>query len=243
MEKQDLPLFYRRPRPLQAAGDAELALAPANGYAFAAATNSVPVNAVEFTVAAKFYPIVFTEASPPLPVALLGLRQSENLFVDADGNWQPGTYVPAYVRRYPFIFMENPDAQQFVLCIDEAAETVRKGEGEYLFRNGEPSEITRNALAFCQEFQGHHLFTLEFAKAVEEAGLLTGNRADVTLSSGERLSLAGFRVIDEAKFNALPDETFLQWRAKGWLHLVYCHLISVGNWAALIDRAAQRQAA
>ena len=29
------------------------------------------------------------------------------------------------------------------------------------------------------------------------------------------------QVIDEAKFNAMPDEVFLDWRKKGWLALVY----------------------
>jgi hypothetical protein len=53
------------------------------------------------------------------------------------------------------------------------------------------------------------------------------------------MTLRGFDVVDEAKFNALPDELFLDWRRRGWVHLIYCHLMSMGNWARLVDLAAK----
>lgn len=236
MAEAGLPLFYQRPRPLDAQRDAELSLASTADYRFAAHTNSVPLLASEFSAACKQYPILFAATEVPNPLVLLGLRNGQNLFVDAEGRWAPEHHIPAYVRRYPFIFLESPDKLQFTLCIDEAAESVVEGTGNAFFENGEPTQLTRNALEFCRAFQGEHAYTAEFAKAVAEADLLIENRADITLKNGAKLSLSGFRVIDEQRFNKLPDATFLNWRDRGWLHLVYCHLMSIGNWTGLINR-------
>ncbi|WP_459694700.1 SapC family protein, partial [Achromobacter xylosoxidans] len=62
------------------------------------------------------------------------------------------------------------------------------------------------------------------------------NRADITLADGQRLAMSGFKVIDEARFNKLPEAEFLRWRANGWLPLVYCHLLSINTWPSLIDQ-------
>ncbi|MDZ5648614.1 SapC family protein [Nitrospirillum sp. BR 11828] len=238
--QQTLPAFYQRPRPLAAERDGDLSLATATDYRFATGANSVPVIAAEFTLACKHYPILFLDGAPPQAVVLLGMRNGENLFVDADGGWEAGAYIPAYVRRYPFIFMENRDRAEFTLCIDEAAPSVSLGGANKLFEGGQPTEVTRNALAFCSDYQGHYNATTEFVEALRKAGLLVENRADVTLKDGQKLSLAGFKVIDEGKFNQLSAEEFERWRQRGWLPLVYAHFVSVSNWAGLVDRTAQR---
>ncbi|TWB65706.1 SapC protein [Nitrospirillum amazonense] len=242
MSTQTLPAFYQRPRPLAAERDGDLSLAPAAGYQFAAGSNSVPVIAAEFTLACKHYPILFLDGAPPQAVALLGLRNGENLFVDADGTWESGAYIPAYVRRYPFIFLENREKAEFTLCIDEAASSLSHGGPNKLFEGGQPTEVTRNALAFCSDYQGHYNATTEFVEALIKADLLVENRADVTLKDGQKLSLAGFKVIDEARFNQLPAEDFQRWRERGWLALAYAHFISVSNWAGLVDRTSLRPA-
>ncbi|MFA7429732.1 MAG: SapC family protein [Rhodospirillaceae bacterium] len=239
MAKQPLPLFYTRPRLLKADSDTDLSLSAVLNYGFAAKTNSVPLNGVELAIASKDYPIVFAGSDVNIPVALLGFRADRNEFVESDGQWSSGVYVPAYVRRYPFIFLESPSSDTFALCIDEAAPSVKTGRDNPLFINGQPTDVTKRALEFCQAYQGHHRTTAEFCAAVASAGLLEERRADIAMASGEKLSLNGFRVIDEAKFNALPDDVFLQWRAKGWVQLVYCHLLSMNNWGRLIDRTAR----
>ncbi|MBB6251062.1 SapC family protein [Nitrospirillum iridis] len=242
MSTQTLPAFYLRPRPLAAERDGDMSLAPITDYQFASGANSVPVIGAEMTLACKHYPILFLDGAPPQAVALLGLRNGENLFVDADGTWAAGSYIPAYVRRYPFIFLENRERGEFTLCIDEAAPTVNQGGANKLFDGGQPTDVTRNALAFCSDYQGHYKATTEFVEALSKADLLVENRADITLKDGQKLSLAGFKVIDEAKFNQLPAEELLRWRERGWLHLVYCHLISISNWGGLVDRTAQHPA-
>ncbi len=242
MSEAVLPLFYKRPRPLRTHLDQNISLASDKGFGFAAAVNSVPLVAAEIPVACKFFPILFADLAMPQPVALLGLRGNENLFVSPDGAWAAGIYIPGYVRRYPFILMENQERTEFTLCIDEAAPAIVEGQSNRFFDDLGPTDLTKSALAFCRDYQNQHTATVEFATALTEHDLLVDNRADITLRSGEKLGLVGFKVIDEARFHKLPDEEFLRWREKGWLHLVYCHFISITNWQSLTERLEGRLA-
>jgi hypothetical protein len=238
-----LPLFYRRPQALDPSKHAALRLAPPGDYGFARHANAVALLAPEFPQAARLCPIVFTTGANALPAAVLGLKSEDNLFIGADGQWERAAYIPAYVRRYPFIFFEPPGGGRLTLCIDEAAELLSSGgTGRPLFDGPHPSEATRQALELCSAFQRDAAATRSFVEALEAKELLVERRADVALERGDRMALAGFRVIDETKFNALDDATILDWRKRGWLGLVYCHLLSSGAWGGLVDRAARRSA-
>jgi hypothetical protein len=238
-----LPVFYRQPRPVNTTLDAKHSLKAANGFAFAGSTNSLVVNAVELPFAMRSYPIVFTTSEPRAAVAVLGLSDGENLFVGENGAWAENCYIPAYARRYPFILMEQPGSSELLLCLDPSSGLVVEGEERPLFQNGKPSKLVQDALAFCREFHAQHLATMEFVRALASHNLLTPNEARVTLNSGQQMTLRGFEIIDETKFNALADEVFLDWRRRGWLHLVYCQLMSMANWARLVDLSAQRRPA
>ena len=240
MNDSSLPLFYKSPRMLLPGAHGERSLARRPDFRFAAQTNSVPLVAEELPVASRHFPVVFAQGPTPHPVAVLGLRGQQNLFVDSDGQWHPGVYVPAYIRRYPFIFLENEARNELTLCVDETADTLLPGRDSPLFdASGEPTPLTRNALAFCRDYQAQHQLALEFSRALSESDLLVEHRADVTLRNGARMSLSGFRVIDEGRFAKLPEPIFLQWRAKGWLPLVYSHFFSIGAWSSLIDRVIE----
>jgi hypothetical protein len=106
---------------------------------------------------------------------------------------------------------------------------------------GQPTALTRSALAFCRDYQAQLEPTLEFTRALAAAQLLVEHRADVTLKDGQQLSLSGFKVIDETKFSALPNAEFCRWRSRGWLPWVYAHFASVGAWSGLMDRMVARQ--
>lgn len=215
-------------------------LGPPGDFRFARKANAVALLGPEFPQAARIYPIVFTSGVHALPAAVLGLKTDDNLLVDDGGRWEAGAYVPAYVRRYPFIFVEQPDGQRLTLCIDEAAEQLSTDGPRPLFDGNQPAEVTRQALELCTGFQRDAAATRAFVEALEAKEMLVERRADIALEHGGRLALAGFRVIDEAKFNALDDATFLDWRRRGWIALVYCHLLSSGNWGGLVERAARR---
>lgn len=230
-----LPLFYKNPTPLSSEHHAKKSLSLTSDYSFSRDTNSVPITAMECSRAMQNYPIVFSAGDPVVPVAVLGLREAKNQFIEPDGAWRAGAYIPAYIRRYPFILMENTDKLQFTLCVDEDSNLLVDGDSQPLFKGDTATEVANKALEFCSAYQGEHSFTIEFTAAMEKYGLLVDNRASATLKSGEQLSLSGFRMVDEAKLTALPDAIFLDWRQRGWIPLIYCHLLSMGNWQTLVE--------
>lgn len=230
------PMFYRTLEPLRAAEHADWRLTPGDA-AFAAETAYVPIVVGELAAAARDYPVVFA-AGGSQPVAILGLEQ-RNLFVDA-GQWLPDTYVPAYVRRYPFGFLATTSADRFALGIDVESDRVAQGgeAGHALFAEGKPTDITAQALAFCEAFQGEALATRDFVQALETQDILVDRRADATLPDGRKLGLDGFRIVDADKVSALADDVVLDWHRKGWLGLVSFHLASLGRFSFLLDRQA-----
>jgi hypothetical protein len=226
---------------LDSARDGGWSLQPAPNVLFARSTNSVLLGAAEYPRAMRSYPIVFIGAEPRVAVAVLGLEGNENLFVGEEGKWQEGDYVPAYVRRYPFIFMEQPDRNELTLCVDEASGLLTQTEDRLLFESGEPTKLVQDALTFCREFHEQTLASAAFVGELARHGLLVPNEARAVLNSGREMTLRDFHIVDEAKFNALPDEVFLEWRRRGWLPLVYCHLLSMASWAHVVELAAKKR--
>ncbi len=231
------PLFYNMPVPLSLERHGDRSINLERRFGFAANTNMVPVNMQEFSRVAIAYPIVFTESAPASAIAILGLRQGQNLFVDDAGAWDGGVYVPAYVRRYPFIFSTGQEDEQLVLCVDEADDLIVDGTGaentQAIYDGEEASETIKKMLEFCAAFHRQSLATREFVDELESRDLFRPGTVTITNESGEQFNLRGFRIVDETKFNALPDEAFLEFRRKGWLHAITSHLVSVQNLAAL----------
>ncbi|MBL8663057.1 MAG: SapC family protein [Candidatus Odyssella sp.] len=234
--KAALPVFYRQPELLSSERHARKSLAPSADHRFAKDTNAVPLNGVELELAQRHYPIVFSDEATPFPMAILGLRTSENLFLDPSGRWTEGIYVPAYVRRYPFVFMTAPDQKQFALCIDAASGLVVDGDSNPFFRDGQPTELTKNALGFCTSFQAEYEKTRAFTAALAEHKLLESRSANIELGNGQKLVFGPFRAIDAAKLAALPNAVIAEWLRSGWLGWIYAHLMSAPNWAALASR-------
>ncbi|HEY0598149.1 SapC family protein [Sphingopyxis sp.] len=227
------PLFYRQPELLTAAQHADLRLSR-GGYGFARDANAIPLTVIEFGAAMRHYPVVFA-AGDGFPVAILGLDR-RNGFVDGE-TWATGCYVPAYARRYPFVFVDRSQ-DSFVLAIDRAAPHFAGGdEGAALFSDGKPTEVVDNILTFCRDFHGAHIQTDAFVEALLAQELLVDQHADARLDSGQALMLRGFRIVDRAKFDALPDALVLEWHRKGWLALIHFHFLSLDRFADLLARA------
>jgi hypothetical protein len=205
-------------------------------YAFAAEVNSVPLMAVEFPQAAGEYAIVFggTEAEPT-PAAILGVRGNENLFLGDNGFWQ-AKYIPAFVRRYPFVFSYSEG--KFVLCVDEDFSGFnREGRGHRLFNDdGSPTRYVDGILRFLQDYQTHFLATQRFCNRLKEFGLLEPMSAQVTLQSGPPLSLGGFMGVSRDRLKALSREALAELAKTDELELIYMHLQSLRNFDRLRDR-------
>jgi hypothetical protein len=227
------PLFYVSPQPITLDRHAAAGLNDLPNLNFARGTNSIPLNAVEFSEAARSYPIVFTSGAEPMPVALVGL-ENENYFLDTAGRWREDSYIPAYVRKYPFALMESPDRQQWILCVDEAAQNYAASAPKMPFYvEGKAGEVSQRALDFCSAFQQHYRFTRDFVQGLMDQNLLVERVSTLTLPDGAQVNLRGFMTIDEEKFQKLPDDIYLDWRKLDWISLIHASLLSQVNWKYL----------
>ncbi|RYY73942.1 MAG: SapC family protein [Comamonadaceae bacterium] len=233
-------LYYDKPALLNREKHRRCRIRPSEGYGFARNANSLFVAGVEFNEACKDYAIVFTRlAGKVTPVVVLGLRTRENLYVDDQGRWD-APYVPAFVRRYPFVLADLPGRQMGV-CIDEAYEGLGESGGEALFdERGGNTPFLQNALDFLQRYQLEYVRTEAFCRRLEELDLLTAMDARAELADGRSFTVADLMVVDERKFAALPDEQVLSLFRGGELHLVSMHLLSLSNLQRLVDRMAAR---
>lgn len=228
-------LFYENAVPVSAARHAGCSV-EVRGYAFCRKVNSVPLTAVEFRSAASEYPIVFVDRGEVVqPVAVLGLRREENLLVSDTGDWQ-GRYIPAFVRRYPFVFSSTRDDKQFVLCVDEAFPGFnREGRGEPLFKEGQPSPYVGRVLRFLQEYRAQFLRTAAFCRRLKELDLLEPVQARFTAGQAT-MSLSGFSRVNRERMKALTGDQLGDLARTDELELLYLHLHSLRNFEGLRSR-------
>ena len=235
MTTDSMPLLYKNPQQLNAEQHDGYKLNFEVGFGFARNTNSVPLVIEEFGATCRDYVIVFSTGEVALPLVVLGVQSDHNAYVNDKGEWAADTYIPAYVRRYPFIFSETPGSEDLTLCLDMDAAAVNKDKGVDLFDDKkEPSDLTKQGLEFCKNFHIQLQQTREFCEALQAADLLIDQQASVTLRDGQTQNLTDFRIVDEQKFRQLPVETLQKFHERGWLGLIYAHLISTGSMGKLV---------
>lgn len=245
-------LFYERPVPLNRNDHKDLRLKPIPNMKFALSAHSVPLTGVEFGLAARDLPIVFAgnDISEAGPVALLGLRQNENLFVDAEGQWAPNVYIPAFVRRYPFVLAEKPAGQEgddFAVFLDEGYEGFGTAEGDRLFNeDGSDTEMLARAVGFLGEFQQHVARTRWFMEQLRKHGLLESRNISLRKGApdnpeGHVINLNGLFVVNEEKLRQLDEKTAQEFLREGVLGWIYAHLMSMNNLDRLGLRLSERE--
>ncbi len=224
------PLFYNAPEALSRVAHADLKVVVSGDFSFARDTSAVPLAISEFSAASGHYPIVFLsvegERKSAMPVALLSIRQDMNDFVDDQGHWRKGAYVPAYVRRYPFAFAADKSSGNLVLCADLASDRIGVSAGVPLFDNGQPTEATTRMLSFCTSYQQDYDATGRFVAVLGEMNLLREQRLVLRGTSTTR-TLAGLRLLDRVAFRKLDDASFLRLRRLGYLGPIHAHLASL----------------
>lgn len=231
-------LIYGEVTPVNKKNHADLCIQAINRYDFASDVNSVPVTAVEFPNAASVYPLVFAGQGDAItPIAIMGIRDGENLFISEDGSIDAG-YVPAYLRRYPFVFSTSNEGKNFVLCVDEEAKACNtEGKGERLFDStGEQTAYVNNVLKFLKEYQAHFTRTKVFCQKLKDLDLLQPMGAQFTHPEGQKFTLTGFQVINREKLQQLAAEDLAALSKTGELELAYCHLQSLHHLNGLVAR-------
>lgn len=228
-----LPMFYRNVVALSRERHKDWYIDTEQGYRFAENTNSIYIVASEFGPAAREYAIVFARDSEgkAIPAILLGLQRDQNLILDSTGRWQ-GDYVPAYVRRYPFILASTAEmGDQFTVCIDEGYtgfNTAHEGE-RLVAEDGTQGELLSRSVKFLQEFHQHTLLTVNFCNTLDSLGLLDNMQAEISLNSGAKYSLTGLTCVTRAKLAALTAEQLKSLFDQGYLDLIYMHMHSLNN--------------
>lgn len=234
MEKQ--LLIYGDVKPVVQAEHSDWSLKGTGSLDFARDVNSVPLTLPELPMIAHEYPVVFTGGDSVVPAVIMGMRDGENLAINDQGKWQ-GRYVPAFLRRYPFVFSKAAEADRFTLCIDEGyAGWNKKGKGERLFDgDGEQTQYLQGVLNFLQEYQAHFTQTQSFCDRLQELDLLEPVTANFQFAGGERQSLGGFMAVNRAKLKALPQEQLMAMMSRDELELIYLHLFSMNRFNHLIE--------
>ena len=235
-------LIYERATPITVARHGDWSVKGGTDLAFAGQVNSVPLVAAEFSSAAAEYAIVFSGPEDTLmPVVVLGVKEDENLYLNENGEWQ-AKYIPAFVRRYPFVFSSADEGKTFTLCVDEEfAGCNQEGLGERLFDSqGERTQYLQNVLSFLSVYQGQFQRTQVFCKKLQEHDLLEPMQAQFTLGTGEQLSLTGFVAVNRERLKALPDAVIAEMARTDELELVYTHLQSMRNFTPMFERAAPK---
>lgn len=240
-------LFYKTPEPLSRDVHSGLGVRRMEKpFQFAAVGHVVPLTVAEFPFAAISYPIIFAGAER-LPLAVMGINQNENLFIQDDGSFSVGAYVPAYIRRYPFVLAADEAQQRMVVCIERSAEIFSdKAAADLpLFDDaGEPSEYTQNAIKFCEDFEGERRRTESFTKLLGDLDLFEQREAVFQMpkedGTTEPVKLAEYFAVSEARLAALTPEKLAEIRDNGALEKVFNHLTSLVGWDKLVAIASER---
>jgi SapC len=236
----DNPLFYRSIVPLNRETHKELRLkAMDRPYAFAEGSHMIPALVEEFGAASRHLPIVFLMGTGGLsPVFIVGLKPGRNDFVNDEGRWTAG-YIPAFLRRYPFMFGEV-QGRDPVVCIDESYEGLSRQEGENLFDDeGAETPMLREKIKFVNDYFQSARRSELLAKRIQQNDLLRAISLEAKLPGGATTTVHGFFAIDESKLTTLSDTAFLQLRKDGLIGPLYAHLLSL----SAVDKLAVPEAA
>lgn len=241
-------LFYNSPEPLNREQHAKLALVhKEKPYAFAAAGTAVPLTVSEFGPAALTFPVIFA-GDDRVPLAVMGLNNAENLFIGADGSVEPNVYIPAYIRRYPFVLANDDGQDRLIVCIDRGSELLsEQGQTPLFDAKGEPTEYTQQCIKFCDDFELERRRTDSFVALLKELDLFELKKAtfqpqdETGAAAGEPVTVAEYYGVSEEKLNKLSAEKLKELQENGALAQIYAHLVSLLGWDRLVNKTMMRQ--
>jgi len=227
---QNLPLFYKELVPINKQEHASWRSRQTDKAKWLVNQHAVPLTVEEFPGAQRHFPIVFSSGDDTVPLALMGMNDGVNVFVDDDGTLNTPIYMPAYARRYPFLLARlSPDKDDLSLCFDPTSDLIGKfDDGAPLFEGDEPTESCKATLQFCEQFEIAGTKTANFVQEIKKHELLIDGVLSIQLENQEEpLMYRGFQMIDETKLRDLRGDVLRGWNQNGMLPLIYAHLFSL----------------
>ena len=227
----NLPLLYKDLVPLNTNDHSKFKTRPLDNALFMQNEHAIPVTIEEFVPASRHYPIIFSAAENPVPLALMGMNEGVNTFMDDKGVFTNPVYLPAYVRRYPFMLAKlREDSDELSLCFDPSSSAVGafKKEGTPLFEDGKPSEATQAILKFCEDFEQAGAQTYAFMDELKKLDLLMDGEVSIQQEGNEQPFIyRGFKMVDEEKLRNLRGDELRKINQNGLLALIHAHLFSL----------------
>ena len=237
---QSLPLFYSSLEALNATQHGKMKIRKIQSAPLIATTHAIPATVDEFALLQRHYPIVFSVGDNPIPLVLMGLNEGINVFLDDNGMLhEPNMYVPAYMRRYPFLLARlRPDTDELSLCFDPTSGSVGEfDEGEPLFEGDQPSQATTAILQFCEQFETAGQRTAAFVDELKKSGLLMDGEVAIQPEGAEQpFVYRGFQMVDEEKLRELRGDELRKMNQNGMLALIYAHLFSLSQIREVFSR-------
>jgi len=227
----NLPIFYNDLAPLNSTEHANFRIRPIDAAPFLKDHHAVPLTIDEFVSAQRFVPIIFSAGADPVPLALMGLNEGVNTFLDEEGKLRGPAYVPAYVRRYPWMLAKlRPDSDELSLCFDPSADWIGEFEdGELLLdENKQPTEMTKGILKFCEEFEQAAQRTSMFMKDLKDLDLIMDGEVAIQMPGNDQPFIyRGFGMVNEEKLRDLRGDQLRKINQNGMLPLIHAHLFSL----------------
>ena len=239
-QQPQLPLFFKDLLPLNSQEHRNYRTRNVDRAPWLATAHAIPLTVDEFVQAQRHYPIVFSTGDNPLPLALMGLNEGVNTFVDKEGTLLEPVYVPAYIRRYPFLLARlQPDATDLSLMFDPTSDAVGTfEEGERLFDDeGKKTEATDRVLEFCQQFEQSAQRTQAMLAELMNADLLMDGEVAIK-RDGDAAPFVyrGFKMVDQEKLRNLDDAKVADWHKSGLMMLIHAHLFSLDLMRTIFGR-------
>ena len=225
-----LPLFYNALEALSSQQHADWKSRRVEGAPFLVGAHAVPVTVEEIPTAQRYFPIVFSSGPDAVPLALMGLNEGVNTFVDDTGKLTENVYVPAYARRYPWMLARlSPGAQDLSLCFDPTTEVIGPfEEGEPLFADGQPTDEVKNVLGFCEQFEMAGQRTSAFMKELVDHKLLIDGEFTIQQEGyPQPFIYRGFRMVSEEALQNIRGDVARKMVQSGMMAVIFAHLFSL----------------
>jgi len=226
----NLPLFYKDLMPLNTRDHEKWFSRRSETADWLINQHAVPLTVDEFVLAQRYFPIVFSAGDRPVPLALFGLNENVNVYVDDKGHISNDIYIPAYVRRYPFMLAKlDAKSDTMSLCFDPTSGLLGDfKKGDQLFEGGQPSEFTKGVMQFCESFEEAGLRTQAFVDEIKKHGLLMDGEVAITQEGQEQpFVYRGFQMLNMDKFREVRGDQLRTWNQNGVLNLIYAHALSL----------------